>query len=451
MLSPPDTLSQPRSARTSTGRIPGRWLTLARSAWMVCALLLLPNLVIYIPAYYQLMLIVCTLPYPKPCTIPGQPNQPSGQLTPGNVQALAHLHLSVATYATYFVTCAVVVVLLFWGVGLLIFWRKSDEWMGLFVSLLFVLSGSIGGGVFLLTYLPAQVSQFLQIPLYLLIAVKWTAWVAFFLTFPTGRFAPRWSWLVIALNFLLYGPTDWYPVGLWVAGLVVSFGSALAIMIYRYVRVFDAVQRQQTKWVVYTTALSISLAVISAAIPAVVSANSPYQLLSVTLTFVYYDLIPLGLGIAILRYRLWDIDLIINRTLVYGSLTALLALVYVGFVIGLESLMRLFTGQGSQSPIIIVASTLAIAALFRPLRHRIQRIIDRRFYRRKYDAAKTVAAFSATLRNEVDLNQLSEQLVAVVEETMQPTFVSLWLRPPAHDGTQRAPWRASPPVSSEGT
>jgi small basic protein len=106
-----------------------------------------------------------------------------------------------------------------------------------------------------------------------------------------------------------------------------------------------------------------------------------------------------------LRYRLWDIDVLINGTLVYGTLTVLLALIYVGLVIGLQALVRLFTGQVSQSPVVIVASTLAIAALFQPLRHRLQRIIDRRFYRSKYDAGKIVATFSATLRNEVDLDQ----------------------------------------------
>ena len=140
--------------------------------------------------------------------------------------------------------------------------------------------------------------------------------------------------------------------------------------------------------------------------------------------------VPFVFGTAILRYGLWDIDVLINRTLVYGTLTAILALVYFGLVVGLQFLFRDLTSQVASSPLIIVGSTLAIAALFQPLRRRIQRAIDRRFYRRKYDAAKTLAHFSAILRDEVDLNRLSEQLVEVVEETMQPAHVSLWLRKP---------------------
>jgi hypothetical protein len=137
--------------------------------------------------------------------------------------------------------------------------------------------------------------------------------------------------------------------------------------------------------------------------------------------------IPVAVGIAILRYRLYDIDLIINRTLVYGSLTAMLVAVYVGSIVLLQGFLRALTGQESQ--LAIVASTLAVAALFAPLRRRIQSFIDRRFYRRKYDARKTLEAFSATLRDETDLDALSDDLVGVVRERMQPAHLSLWLRP----------------------
>ena len=129
-----------------------------------------------------------------------------------------------------------------------------------------------------------------------------------------------------------------------------------------------------------------------------------------------------------LRSRLWEIDAIINRTLVYGTLTVILTAVYVGLILGLQALLRGIISQNNS--VAIVLSTLAIYVLIQPLRRRIQRVIDRRFYRSKYDAAKILAAFSATLRNEVDLDQLREQLLGVVEETMQPMHVSLWLRPP---------------------
>jgi hypothetical protein len=139
--------------------------------------------------------------------------------------------------------------------------------------------------------------------------------------------------------------------------------------------------------------------------------------------------IPTAVGIAILRYRLYDIDLIINRTLVYGSLTAMLvALYFVGIVV----LQRVFVDlTGQQSTLAVVASTLTIAALFNPLRRRVQALVDRRFYRRKYDAAKTLSSFSLRLREETDLDSLSEEVLGVVRETLQPAHVSLWLRPHA--------------------
>ena len=152
-------------------------------------------------------------------------------------------------------------------------------------------------------------------------------------------------------------------------------------------------------------------------------------MLSMLLMDAFGLLIPLSIGIAVLRSRLFDIDIVINRTLVYGSLSVMLGLVYLGGVATTQAIFHALTGQEEQPQLAIVVSTLVIAALFTPLRRRIQGFIDRRFYRRKYDTRKTSEAFSAKLRDKTDLDALSEDLVGVVSETIQPAHVSLWLRP----------------------
>jgi asparagine N-glycosylation enzyme membrane subunit Stt3 len=217
-------------------------------------------------------------------------------------------------------------------------------------------------------------------------------------------------------------------------------------LIYRYQRMSSPIQRQQTKWVVFGGSATILIVIVfnlpPLIFPALSRTGSLYDLfLAAINTLVLLPAI-FCFAIAILRYRLWEIDVIINRTLVYSMLTGTLALVYVGLVIGLQALLSSIISH--DSGVAIVISTLAIAALFQPFRHRIQQIIDRRFYRRKYDAAQTLAAFSTTLRQEVDLDQLREALLAVVQETMQPAHVSLWLRPTAPD-RQNEPSRLSTP------
>jgi hypothetical protein len=187
------------------------------------------------------------------------------------------------------------------------------------------------------------------------------------------------------------------------------------------------VERQQIKWFAYPILVTASGAFLKDIIPVALSGARWLQWVGFVPLVVGAVSIPIAMGVAILRYRLYEIDILINRTLVYGSLTLLLvALYFVGIVV-LQRLFVLLTGENST--LVIVASTLMIAALFNPLRRRIQSFIDRRFYRSKYDARKTLEAFSVKLRNDTDLNALSDDLVGVVRETMQPAHVSLWLRP----------------------
>jgi hypothetical protein len=207
--------------------------------------------------------------------------------------------------------------------------------------------------------------------------------------------------------------------------LLVSLGSMVSRL-----RGARGRERLQLKWITYAaalTAVSFALSFLAGSLTGDWAGLSDLFFLAGVVGFAG---IPVAAAIAILKHRLYDIDRIINRTLVYATLTAVLASVYVGGVVTLQIVFRALTGQGSQ--LAVVASTLAIAALFGPLRRRVQGFIDRRFYRKKYDAARTLEAFSARLRDDIDLQALGADLVGVVGETVQPAHARLWLRPPSH-------------------
>ena len=270
------------------------------------------------------------------------------------------------------------------------------------------------------------------------------------LLFPTGRLlSPRWRVLALAAGLsvaasLVYialapGPIEAFPsvrnpfgieaaafellgaVGLWTA--LACFVAAIVSLILRFYRSHGE-ERLQLKWFTYAAVVGLST-------PLLLSSLAPavFQVVGLFAWTLGFLSLPVSAGVAILKYRLYDIDRIINRTLVYGPLTAMLVAVYVGGVVGLQYALGALTGGGSQ--LAIVASTLLIAALFNPMRRRVQNFIDHRFYRRKYDAAKTFEAFSAKLRDETDLEQLNAELLSTVRETVQPEHVSLWLRPDA--------------------
>jgi hypothetical protein len=213
-----------------------------------------------------------------------------------------------------------------------------------------------------------------------------------------------------------------------VEGLLLSLALVAGTAQVMRLRRTGGVERQQIKWFAYAAVAAASGGLLRYVVP--VTLGVPWlELVGFVPMVVGAVSVPVSMGIAILRYRLYEIDLIINRTLVYGSLTVALALVYFGGVATTQTAFRPLTGQEQQPQLAIVVSTLVIAALFNPLRRRIQTFIDRPFYRRKYDAAKTLEVFSAKLRDETDLDALSEELVGVITETVQSALVSLWLRP----------------------
>ena len=282
---------------------------------------------------------------------------------------------------------------------------------------------------------------------------SWTLWLYvpttfLLLLFPDGRLpSPRWrpvAWCAalgvisfVAGYALTPGPLEEFPRitnpygvdspildAIAVAGAILAAASMLASPVSLIVRMRRAgrVERQQIKWLAYGGALVVGAVFVGGAISIWVGE------VGISLIIIGLLGLPIFTGVAIARYRLYDIDIVINRTLVYGSLTAMLALVYFGGVAATQAISSALTSQEKQPQLAIVVSTLVIAALFNPLRRRVQAFVDRRFYRSKYDAAKTLEAFSAKLRDETDLDALSDELVGVVRKTMQPAHVSLWLR-----------------------
>ena len=413
-------------------RLRGRWLLLARAAWTAVAVLAAGLFVAAIPAEFALLHIPCpTL------------RCPTGQLPPAGLRALEDLGLSTGSFAAYSVTMDVLFAVVCGTVAALIFLRRSDDRMALLASLALLTFGT-ATFTFSMAALAAQHPAW-EIPVAFLHFLGAASFGLFLYLFPDGRFVPRWTrwmglvWIAWQLAEHLF-PSWVSDPNAWQAGTETvvwlgALGTAIYSQIYRYRQSSNSVQRQQIKWVVFgiSAALAGFLGIqLTLGTSGPGAPTSPGELVAYLLgyTFVGYLvvlLIPLSIGIAVLRYHLFDIDVLINRTLVYGSLTATLVALYFGGIILLQRVFVVLTGQ--KSTLAVVASTLLIAALFNPLRRRVQAFVDRRFYRRKYDAAKTLEAFSAKLRSETDLDALSEDLVGVARRTMQPEHVSLWLRP----------------------
>ena len=317
-------------------------------------------------------------------------------------------------------------------VALVIVWKRSDNWVGLLVSYLLVFLGA--------QEFPGVNLIFETVPVWGLVTtvqstVALLVLVLLFYIFPDGRFVPRWGrWLMLAVfpvsvaSVLLLpeGSDNALFTGLFFASALVGIGG----QVYRYARISTPVERQQTKWAlvgligpILTLVIWLTLVFPITTFPGWV--QIVISLVITPLAALLALLMPATLAISILRYRLWDIDVVIRRTLIYGAVTGLLALVFFGGVAVLQSIFSTLTG--ARSSMAVVISTLAIAALFTPLRNRVQNFVDRRFYRRKYDAERTLETFSETMRDEVDLDRMTSELVNVVEKTIQPEHIALWL------------------------
>jgi hypothetical protein len=415
--STPEQVSMNTDLKSTRGtRLQGRWLAFLRLTWIILSVLALILFFMSLPVYFA-----------------------------------SQQKLYTVGYAVFILALGIFVALVWFIVAVMIFWRKSNDWLALLVSLMLVLLGA-NTTVNSLQIIPSL----WQVPASVLALVAFDLLFLVFCIFPNGRFVPRWIlWIgVLFLGWEVLLILNIFPQNNTLLSVLVQYsflGSFVVAQLYRYHSVSSRTERQQTKWIVFgvtmTYLIELGFDLCFGLFPSFFSTSSLAKVILIPISNVVPILIPLSFGFAILRSRLWDIDIIINRTLVYGALTGTLALIYVSLVIGVQSLVHRLTGQVLDSPLVIVGSTLLIAALFQPLRHRIQYTIDRRFYRRKYDAVRTLEAFSADLRNEVDLNILTERLIAVVQETMQPTHISLWLRNPETSGGQNT--RLLPPIDEE--
>jgi hypothetical protein len=413
-----------RSNALTSSTLAGRRLFVARGGWLAVTFLAMGLFLASIPAHYE-AIVSYSDPAFKPETVRA---------------SLEASGVSVQFYAICLLSIGCVSTVVWVVVGTLIFWLRSDNWIALFASLSLITFGTIS--------LPpgppvlADQSYAVWLPINALALIGTVALYVFYLLIPNGRFVPRWTrWAAVlfAVHEVFYWlfPESIFDIAtslplLDFVVLTAIAGIAIGSQMYRYRYVSSPAERQQTKWVVFgLVSAGLGTVAFELSIP-----GSPLgqfgPLLALALEAGLFGsllLIPLSIGMAIIYDRLWDIDIVIRRTLVYGILTASLALVYFGSVALAQAIFHAFSGQVEQPQLAIVVSTLVIAALFNPLRRRIKSFIDKRFYRSKYDARKTLEAFAATLSDETDLDALSDDLVRVVRRTMHPAHVSLWLRP----------------------
>ncbi len=326
-----------------------------------------------------------------------------------------------------------ILLLLSFPVAAVILWRRPRDWIAiLFSGAMLTLPLHLANGLEL-DVLASNPEW--RVPFALREMTGFPLLVLLYFTFPNGRFVPRWTgpiyfvWMfgsfVGLVSGQLYGPIQYLTIG--------ALALGLASQAYRYFRISNSMERQQTKWVLLgligvltgVGVWSIDFVYLHEFTGAEISSVGGAMVVLVLSLFLMF---PLSVGTAVLRYRLWDVDVLINRALVYAVLTLTLTGTYFGSVVLLQMAFSGVTGQGNS--VAVVASTLTIAALFMPLRRRIQNIIDRRLFRRRYDAARTLESFSSRISNEVNVERLTSELVTVAEEAMQPAHASLWLQGP---------------------
>jgi hypothetical protein len=414
-----DDMSTNQDARNTTLR--GRWLLAARACWVVVATLTL-----------GLVTAGVVVALDRPDLI----REPSVRAA----LTQAGLHDQVIILVAFIIPIAAAA-----ATGLLIFWRRSDDWAALLFSLTLI---TICGIPLRTEWALDRAVPWLQLPIRFMWALAMFLLLIVFFVFPDGRFIPRWTRLLgaaaipAALLVTVSQGQSTASLGLTVLIWSVFWGAGLYAQAHRYRHVSGPVQRQQIKWVASTLGLIVLFVLFAIFIPMLfVDTASTWFVWALPALMPVFLLFPVSVAVAILRHHLYDIDRLLSRTLTYGALTVVLGIVYAGAVVLLGQVLN---PRGGDSTLAVAASTLLVAALFQPLRRRIQNIVDQRFNRRRYDAANTIETFNARLREQLDLGTLSAELLGVVHQTMQPTKASLWLRPPTRGSQDQGDARHRP-------
>ena len=409
-------------------RLHGRWLVLARLGGMTVTVLSVGLFVIGLSSYFAFVQTPCMST--DTCTL-------NGALTLANMKTLQNLGISPAGYGAYIIACSVGASLVWVAVGLLIFWRRSDNWMMLLIALMLVTFGTNGTGGS--TSILVRVSPVWNVPVAFLSFFAETSLAFFIYLFPSGRFVPRWiRWCAVgAVVYIVFEvvsdalgvpltATVW-PSWLTVPLFLSIVGSMLFGQVYRYRHLADSVQRQQIKWVVFgfsTTLVSgLGLLLPGAIFPPLNQFDSPYQIVVNGVYDLIFMPIPLSIGIAILRYRLWDIDIIINRTLVYGLLTLSIVALYILLVVGLGAFLQ---AQGNLG--ISLLATGLVAVLFHPLRNRLQRAVNRLMYGERDDPYRVLTRLGQRLEATLAPDTVLSAIVETVAQALKLPYAAITLQ-----------------------
>lgn len=438
-IMPPPALSdihlrEATSAGNSSDAREQRWLRPARVTWLAIVVPAYALWLTHLPAYVAAVL---RQPSAGDAPIPIA----SVQLALADLQRLHAWGLPFAVYATGMIAVTLLFQLSYAAVGLLLFWRRADDQVAFFASFALMML-PFGFAQITLGALPPDWRWIIP----LVGALGNGSLIFCGYVFPDGRFAPRWvRLLAIALAgySIVAACVPAAHLDHSQLSLLIFLGFALSVLpiqAYRYHAVSTPFQRQQTKWVVLGMTVGVIGNIAARTLYALVlvplwSASALAYAAQVVLIMVAMLAIPFTVGLAILASHLWDIDLVIQRTLVYSALSTLLAAIYAVTILALQTLIHAFTATAQPGPFVIAASTLLVVIVTNPLRRWLQAVIDRRFYRRKYQAEHVLRAFAGTLHSEIELSQLRERLLTVIEETMQPSHISLWLSP-SSEGTR---------------